>query len=92
MARATKCRPCTSDFNCFIIGQQIYKDIQTPILQEEYCKKESSKRQDEHIMKVVKEVKTVEHRPPLFSKRCSFTLLSGKSMKEKQEKQRGNRL
>ena len=43
-------------------------------------------------MKVVKEVKTVEHRPPLFSKRCSFTFLSGKSMKEKQEKQRGNRL
>ena len=43
-------------------------------------------------MKVVKEVKTVEHRPPLFSKRCSFTLLSGKSMKKKQKKPRGNGL
>ena len=82
MATATKCCPCIFDFNCLNAGKHIYKDIWTPILQEELtCETEPSNRHDKYVMKVVKERETVGHIPQLFSKPCSLILLSDRSMK-----------
>lgn len=97
MARATNFRPYIFDFDCFITGHHIYKDIWTPILQEELnCEREPSNQHDKYAVKVIKEGKTVGHIPQVFSKYCSLILLAGGSMKVgvtgKRENKRGKGL
>ena len=82
MARATRCRPCIFEFNCFITGHHVYKDIWTPRIQEELtCEREPGNQHDEHAVKVLKDGEIVRHIPRLLSKTCTLILLAGGSMK-----------
>ena len=94
MARATRCRPCIFEFNCFISGHHLYKDIWTPRIQEELtCERGPGIQHDEHDVKVLKDGEIVGHITRLFSKTCTLILLSGGSMKVcvtgKRENKRG---
>ena len=82
MARATRCRPCIVEFNCFITGHDVYKDISSPRIQEELTwEREPGNQHDEHVVKVLKDGEIVGHIPRLFSKTCNLILLPGGSMK-----------
>ena len=64
MARATRCRPSIFEFNCFITGYHVYKDIWTPRIQEELtCEREPGNQHDEHAVKVLKDGENVGHIP-----------------------------
>ena len=99
MARATRCRPCVFEFNCFITGHHVYKGIYKGIwrIQEKLtCEREPGIQHDEHAVKVLKDGEIVGHIPRLFSKTCTLTFLSGGSMKVclsgKRENKRGKGL
>lgn len=56
----TNCRLYTFDFDCFIAGHYVYKEIWTPTLQEVLsCKKEPDNPYDKDALKITKEGETV---------------------------------
>ena len=78
MARATRCRTCVFEFNCFITGHHAYKGIWMWGIQEELTyEREPGNQHDEHVVKVLKDGEIVGHIPRLLSKTCTLIFLSG---------------
>ena len=91
MARAQQFRPCKYDFKRYITGQHVNKDTWISVVQELLCEIEPTKPYDRHAIKAMKPDIIVGHVPKLFSKICSFVLLSGGCMKLRVSGKRENK-
>ena len=78
MARTTVCTPYYFEFQSYITGHHICKNIWTPILEEKLATvKEKNNPHDKFAVAVVKDDQIVGHMPKDISKLCASVLLSG---------------
>ena len=72
------CTPYCFEFQSYIIGHHLYKDIRTPILDEKLAtNKEKSNPHDKFAVAVVRDDHIVGHVPKDFLKLCASVMLSG---------------
>ena len=78
MARTDVCILYVFEFQSYVTGHHVYKDIWTPILGEKLLTAtESENHHDKYAVKVLKETEVVGHVPRDISKYCTSALLCG---------------
>ena len=92
MARCKICTPYTFQFESYVTGHHIYKDIWTPVIGEKLVAElEPDNLFDKHVVKVIKDDKTVGHIPKEHSRNCSAALSAGGKNKYEVTGRRENR-
>ena len=67
MARTNVCLPYVSEFQSYVTGHHVYKDIWTPTLSEKLSTAtETENHHDKYAVKVLKENEVIGHVPLLF--------------------------
>ena len=96
MARTNVCTPYVFEFESYITGHHVYKDIWTPILGEKLATAmEPQNPHDKYAIKVTKSDEVVGHIPRDISKYCTAALCCGIISCEvtgKRQNKRGNGL
>ena len=78
MARTNVCLPYVFEFQSYVTGHHVYKDIWTPTLSEKLSTAtETENHHDKYAMKVLKENEVIGHVPPVISKYGSSGLFCG---------------
>ena len=81
MARTIVCTPYCFEFQSYITGHHVYKDIWTQILDEKLAtNKEKNNPHDKFAVAVVRDDQIVGHVPKDISKLCASLLLSGRKI------------
>ena len=94
MARTNVCIPCVFEFQSYVTGHHVYKDLWTPTLGEKLSTTaEPENHHDKYAVKVLKENEVVGHVPRDISKYCTSAILCGRTIKceiaEKRQNKRG---
>ena len=97
MARTNVCIPYVFEFQSYITGHHVYRDIWTPTLGEKLSTAtEPENRHDKYAVKFLKENKVVGHVPGDISKYYTSALLCGGTIKceitGNRKNKRGNEL
>ena len=78
MARTNVCIPYAFEFQSYVTGHHVYKDIWTSTLSEKISTAtETENHHDKYAVKVLKESEVVGHVPPVISKHGSSGLFCG---------------
>ena len=78
MTRTNVCIPCVFEFQSYVTGHHLYKDIWLPILGEKLSMAtEPENHHDKYPAKVLKKNEVAGHVPRDTSKYCTFALLCG---------------
>ena len=78
MARAHYFHSYTFEFQEFITGHQVYKDVSTPFHGEKLsCERQTDNIYDKYAVKVVKNAETVSHVPRAISPYITYILANG---------------
>lgn len=81
MARARICTPDVFEFDSYVTGHHIYKEIWSPETNETlFGHMEPENPYDLYAVAIVKDGKTVGHIPKEHSKHCTVALLAGGSI------------
>ena len=82
MARTNVCLPYVFEFQSYVTGHHVYKDIWTPTLGEKLSTAaEPENHHEKYPVKVLKENEVVGHVPRDISKYCTSALLCGGTIK-----------
>ena len=82
MARTNVCLPYVFEFQSYVTGHHVYKDIWTPTLGEKLSTAAKPENHHEkYAVKVLKENEVVGHVPRDISKYCTSALLCGGTIK-----------
>ena len=82
MVRINVCIPCDFEFQSYVTGYHVYKDIWTPALGEKLSTAtEPENHHGKYALNVLKENEVVGHVPRDISKYCTSALLFGRTIK-----------